>query len=1116
VKGEATYGGQMWGWLLTAISKIGPDAPTAVAALKRTLKRCLDSPDRLNTLTIGTAQVLGIMGRPAHTAVPLLTLALGRVPIATSSIAAALSHMMPEAVLAVPTLVRTLDAGQSPEVIVDALGTMGPPAKSALPTLHRTLAAPSPVLACRAFAAIAHIEGEPNLTLPESVATLQQIDERRLSAIYAALAAVKLQGTKAESAIPALVRVVNSHKEPWLRRTAIETLAAVGPAGNREAALTLIAAARRQDPVIALEADQAFEEFGTAAKQVPEELSALLLDNGRGQSQVLMLLGALGPEAALAMPNLTKLLRTEANVPTYTDGMRQILWLLQKIGPDAREAIPVLTDMILEPGKEGAAAESSRRTALLTTLMRIGMTPRVLPAVREMLASNQQTAVACAAHAVALLGRQAADTVPLLLRPLRPDYKDSMMTSGFFYGYVYETSARNECMRALASLGPAAKEALPLLQSYADLPENPAENSRFGPPALKGEAQRAIQAIQQALPPQNTSRPMPDVSTVAPIQRPDPEREKRIKTSLALLEHGTETEQATAVSQVTQLGLPPAQVVPLLQAHLQRHTNTASELLVIKNAVQALDQYNQYYHGARIALPDLIRLLDDVGTVQGEATHGLDIWYALVNAMRNMGPNDPDVVAAFNRALRRCLDRPDRLIALSDNIVGVLEFMGPAAHTAAPLLTLALNAFPNRTYYLAQRLSHMMPEAAPAIPTMTRLLEAGHTQDALIDALGTMGPAAKSALPALNRALALPSPILACKAFAAIAHIKGQPTLTLDQSQAVLQQIDQHSIQGTYTAFTRIKQAGPEAKETIPTLVRIVKTRHEPWLQRTAVETLAAVGPTGNREAALVLLQTVHSQDPVIALDDRQAFENFGTTAEQVLPEMNALLRTEKVVPDGLLKAFAAIGPKAAPVVPHLLRLLQKGSHGDLNGINVGLIYTLLIKIGPAGRETVPFLTDLILQTLHTPRTTIAYARTGLLNTLMQIEITPRVLPVIREMLQSVYTDDIACAAHAVARFGPQAADMIPLLIRPLRQDFQDREVTPGNLYGSDQPTTVRNECMHALASFGPAAKAALPLLQTYADLPASHTHGISNGPRPLRGDAQLAIQAILQTKGTE
>lgn len=497
VKGEATYSGQMWNWLLTAISKIGPDDPAAVAALKRTLKRCLDSPDRLNTLTLATAQVLGNMGRPAHTAVPLLTLALGRVPIATSSIAAALSHMMPEAVLAVPTLVRTLDAGQSPEEIVDALGTMGPPAKSALPTLHRTLAAPSPALACKAFAAIAHIEGEPKLTLPESVATLQQIERRRLPAIYAAFAAVKVQGTKAESAVPALVRILNSRKETWLRRTAIETLAAVGPAGNREAALTLVAAARRQDPIIALEADKAFEEFGTAAKQVPEELSALLLENGRAQSQVLMLLGALGPEAAPAMPNLTKLLRSEANVPTYSDGMRQILWLLQKIGPDAQEAIPVLTDMLLKPGKEGATAESSRRTALLSTLMRIGMTPRVLPAVREMLASNQQTAVACAAHAVALLGRQAADTVPLLLRPLRPEYRDSYMTSGFFYGYVMETSARNECMRALASLGPAAKEALPLLQTYADLPASQVYGISHAPRSLKVDAQRAIQAILQ-------------------------------------------------------------------------------------------------------------------------------------------------------------------------------------------------------------------------------------------------------------------------------------------------------------------------------------------------------------------------------------------------------------------------------------------------------------------------------------------------------------------------------------------------------------------------------------------------------------------------------------------
>ncbi len=496
VQGEAAYGGQMWEWLVTAMSKIGPEDHATVSALQRAMKRCLKSPERLDILTVVTAQALGNMGRSAHTAVPLLALALGRVPFATSSIAFALSRMMPEAVLAIPALLRTLDSNQSPDEIVEALGTMGPAAKSALPALHRRLTDPSPTLACKAFAAIAHIEGEPTVTPKEAATILQEIDKQRIPAIYAAFSAINLQGTKAEAAVPVLVQIVDTRKEAWLRRTAVETLAAVGPAENRDAALVLIAAAHQQDPKIALDVTQAFQKFGTAAKLVIPELSALLLAGERERNQALTLLYSLGPKAAPAVPNLTKLLREEAKGTKNSDTTTHVLWLLQNIGPDAQEAAPVLTDLILEAEKEPRTAESYRRTALLKTLMSIGITPRVLPAIREMLASNQPLTVACAAHAVALLGRQAADTVPLLLRPLRPGYKDSAMTSGFFYGYVYETTARNECMRALASLGPEAKEALPVLQPYADLPEEPVGNSRYGPPSLKAEAQRAIQAIQ--------------------------------------------------------------------------------------------------------------------------------------------------------------------------------------------------------------------------------------------------------------------------------------------------------------------------------------------------------------------------------------------------------------------------------------------------------------------------------------------------------------------------------------------------------------------------------------------------------------------------------------------
>lgn len=497
VEGEATNGGQVYWWLTTALSRIGPNDPAAVEALKRAVRRSTENPDKLDLLLRESATALGHMGKNAHSAAPALTLALQRCPPATSQVVWALSRMMPEATLSVPTMIRALEAGRDPEAVIDALGAMGPPAKSALPTLHRSLTLPSPLTEAKAFAAIAHIEGEPALDLPGALTALQQLDPRRLAATHAAFETIRQQKAKAKEAIPTLSRIVANRSEPWLRRTAIETLAAIGPQGDREAALLLLKAARRDDPVLALDPDQLFEEFGQMAAQVPAELGALLLnENERVVEHAYQLLSSLGAQAAPAVPSIVQALQTRQK-NGWPSGAHNLFWLLGRIGPQAQEAVPTLTDLVLRSEEEYRHTPGYGRVTVMTTLMKIGITPRALPAIRQMLASDQPTEVACAAHAVALLGHQAADTIPLLLRPLRSDFKDSFMTADFFYGYSYDTSARIEAIRALARFGPAAKEALPLLQPYAAVPE---VKRVYRQVVLSQEAQQAIQAIRQSKP----------------------------------------------------------------------------------------------------------------------------------------------------------------------------------------------------------------------------------------------------------------------------------------------------------------------------------------------------------------------------------------------------------------------------------------------------------------------------------------------------------------------------------------------------------------------------------------------------------------------------------------
>ena len=600
------------------------------------------------------------------------------------------------------------------------------------------------------------------------------------------------------------------------------------------------------------------------------------------------------------------------------------------------------------------------------------------------------------------------------------------------------------------------------------------------------------------------------VAPAAQAQLSGADREDRIAAAKTLLDNGNEDEQAVAVGQLAQFHLQAGQGVPLFQAHLLRRTKTVTEALAIAQAVEALAQYGTK---AQSALPDLIRLLEEVGTVAGEARFGGQISGHVVMALSKIGPDYPQAIAALKQTLRRCLESPERLNVLMEGTATALGGMGRAAHSATPLLTLALNRCPEATPQLALALSHMMPEGALAVPALLRALEAGHSQETVIYALGNMGSGAKSALPTLHRILERPSPLPATCAFAAIAQIEGLPKLTLADSLPILRHIEAYRLPEAYAAFATIQREGTRALVAIPFLTQIALNRKEPWLRHTAVETLAVTGPGRYADAARVLLQAAHKQDPGIAMDVDLALAAFGGAAELVTPELSALLQCD----DSHLLArvellLVPLGKRAVPAIPNLVRLLQLHDQGRRQVGALPVILSLLSNIGPEAQEAVPVLTDLLLKSGRANEGVPGYSRVALLTTLLAIGVTPRVLPTLREMLQSNSPTQVACAAHAIALIAPEAGDTIPLLLRPLRADYDDRSMTKDFALGYTFDTSARIECIRALARFGPAAGEALPLLQPYADF---HESGNGRQYRQilLRQEAEQAISAIRQTK---
>src|SRR5262249_3208224 len=148
----------------------------------------------------------------------------------------------------------------------------------------------------------------------------------------------------------------------------------------------------------------------------------------------------------------------------------------------------------------------------------VGIPDAALPFILDALANSDTLRIYTAgAIAAGALGARAADSVPFLLRALRPDVREFTRdfthlggATGIDHPLTFESylgkppqsgiypSPRIEAIRALGKIGPAAKTATSLLIEFAQREESPQRFSRR--PLLSDEARTALALIggQQA------------------------------------------------------------------------------------------------------------------------------------------------------------------------------------------------------------------------------------------------------------------------------------------------------------------------------------------------------------------------------------------------------------------------------------------------------------------------------------------------------------------------------------------------------------------------------------------------------------------------------------------
>jgi HEAT repeat protein len=372
--------------------------------------------------------------------------------------------------------------------------------RDAAPALQKVLVGTDPLLKQRALTALGIAGSEVPFDTSVLLDTLMTESSADIRA--AAILAVGGQGETAASAVPALTTtLVDSN--PTIRQSSAEAL---GRIGSADAIPALITALDDEQSEVRREAVVALGAFGPKSRGAVSRL-ILLLENSDPEIQIVIVqcLGSIGDKAAV--PALEKILAASKTSSIRVATVRA----LGRLGKGSATTLPVLASVLLnDPDSdlrnEAAAALGSFEPASVAAVgplvraaeaEKIDWTPSLTATIRglwkspgtpsfplDLIQTGDPVTSAGMAHALGLIGPEAASAVPELLLALR--HKDPLVryraaeALGFIGPKASSTSApalvhtlrdkdddvRGAAARALGRLGASAPaEAIQALEN---------------------------------------------------------------------------------------------------------------------------------------------------------------------------------------------------------------------------------------------------------------------------------------------------------------------------------------------------------------------------------------------------------------------------------------------------------------------------------------------------------------------------------------------------------------------------------------------------------------------------------------------------------------------------
>jgi HEAT repeat protein len=743
-------------------------------------------------------------------------------------------------------------------VAVIRLGWLGPAAAPALPELKEAL--------CDRDERVAHEAANTLVRVgPRAVPVLAEaLSDGRPVTRWRALDALRRLGPEARAAVPDLAAMVRRDDSIELRILAAQTLGWLGP-DAREALPALTRAVRDRanlegvefadhpSSVCAAAAEAVARIDPTARKGVAEAALPTLLSMLRGGD------GIERREAARALARLAPFI--DPALPALRDaalashgGLTPAVEALIAAGSGGQR-------LLLEAIADQNLDAQTRRFLLRDAAFRGRLSAGSVPALIRLLKDPDGALHGFAALALGNQGEAAAPAIPALIEALA-DPAAGRLDDGTLVAYLLTMPAAE----ALARIGP---QAVPALLEALKAPRTRGQAlvalERMGPraraalPALRdllGSDDKRLRAgAASALLHIDDAPEAPLRVLTALLADPDRDTRRTAVDALARRAGGSWERPATRT-----LALPREAVKPLLELLTDQDLRGPAGRVLGRMGDARKD-----------ALPELIARLENGDSAARSILFALgpDAAPAVPALIRSVDPKAPDVSLTYT----------------------ILGQIGPAARDAVPVLLAAVRDPHNRGRGEALvALARIGAGGEEVVATLRKVLEdtesagpgGAERRSLAADALGALGPAARPALPALEKALVDEDALVRVSATGALARVA-------DGTDAYLPRL-LLAWRDTY-----------DPEEPYPVLPH--------WLD--AVE---ALGPAGAPAVPQLLQLLDGSPDQDRFADDRthavRVLARMGPQARPALPRLRALAGTEGPLASAAGEAVKAIaGP---------------------------------------------------------------------------------------------------------------------------------------------------------------------------------------------------------------